>query len=350
MSKRSSARIHASASAGDPVARDSMPQASRCAVRMRRLVALSSTTSTRLPRSDGCTPLRSRRVGPGDSAATARIVKRKSLPDPHLARDADPPAHQLGQPLADRQTQTGAAVAARGRGVDLAERLEQAVEPVRRDADAGVADREGQLVKGSRVLDTVRAHREHDLAPLGELHRVREQVQEDLAQARHVADDGGGSAVAEQIGQVEALLGGPGRHEVERPLDALAQIERLRLQLEPPGLDLREVEDVVDDGQERVAALADDLRVLALLVGQRGVQEQPAHPDHGVHRRPDLVAHRRQERALGLVGRLGLPAGLEQLRDVVVDRDGAHLGAVDDHRHGRRSRRPPGCRPSGRGG
>ncbi len=49
---------------------------------MRRLVALSSTTSTCFPRSDGCTPERSRRVGTGTRAAAARIVKRNSLPTP----------------------------------------------------------------------------------------------------------------------------------------------------------------------------------------------------------------------------------------------------------------------------
>ena len=65
------------------------------------------------------------------------------------------------------------------------------------------------------------------------------------------------------------------------------------------------------------------------------VQEQPAHADDGVHRRADLVAHGRQEGALGLVGRLGLPAGAEEVGDVVVDPDHAHLGAVDDDGHRR---------------
>ena len=45
-----------------------IPQASRCVVTMRRLVALSSTTRTCLSRSDGWTPLRSRRAGSGPSA------------------------------------------------------------------------------------------------------------------------------------------------------------------------------------------------------------------------------------------------------------------------------------------
>ena len=42
-----------------------------------------------------------------------------------------------------------------------------------------------------------RAHREDDLAPLGELDGIRQQVEEDLAQARHVADDRGGRPIAQ---------------------------------------------------------------------------------------------------------------------------------------------------------
>ena len=44
---------------------------------------------------------------------------------------------------------------------------------------------------------------------------------------------------------------------------------------------------------------------LALARREVGVEQQAAHADHGVHRRADLVAHRRQERALGRVGLLG---------------------------------------------
>ena len=78
------------------------------------------------------------------------------------------------------------------------------------------------------------------------------------------------------------------------------------LELELPGLDLGEIEDVVDD---RRAATRPTLRsvssVLALLGGQLGVEQQLGHADDAVHRRPDLVAHVRQELALGRVGLLG---------------------------------------------
>ena len=57
---------------------------------------------------------------------------------------------------------------------------------------------------------------------------------------------------------------------------------------------------------------ADGLGELALLAVERGVEQQPAHADDGVHRRADLVAHLRQEGALGLGGRFGGLLGLAQ--------------------------------------
>ena len=50
---------------------------------------------------------------------------------------------------------------------------------------------------------------------------------------------------------------------------------------------------------------ADRRDVVALLGVERRVEQQAAHADHRVHRRADLVAHRREERALRLVGGLG---------------------------------------------
>jgi hypothetical protein len=54
-----------------------------------------------------------------------------------------------------------------------------------------------------------------------------------------------------------------------------------------------------------------------------GVEQQPAHADHRVHRRADLVAHRREERALRLVRGLGQGARFLRLPEQarVLDRD-----------------------------
>ena len=44
-------------------------------------------------------------------------------------------------------------------------------------------------------------------------------------------------------------------------------------------------------------------------VSSRRVEQQVAEADHAVHRRADLVAHRREEFALGAIGGFGLVAG-----------------------------------------
>ncbi|MEP9371963.1 hypothetical protein [Mesorhizobium sp. KR1-2] len=54
--------------------------------------------------------------------------------DPNVA------PHQLDQAFADGKAEAGAAIATGRRSSDLAERLEQPVHPISRDADAGVTD------------------------------------------------------------------------------------------------------------------------------------------------------------------------------------------------------------------
>ena len=136
------ARTQASACSGEAVSRASMPQLRACRTRMRRLVVLSSTTSSFLPASSGWSGDRcGRAFRAGASGAFDREVEGRPLAGagafcPHIA------AHHLAQAAADDQTQAGAAKAA-GRGsVHLAESLEEAVHALGRDADAGIADGE----------------------------------------------------------------------------------------------------------------------------------------------------------------------------------------------------------------
>ena len=91
--------------------------------------------------------------------------------------------------------------------------------------------------------------------------------------------------------------------------------------------------------EQRLAGPPHRLGVLALLGRQRGVEEQAGHPDHAVHRRPDLVAHGGQELALA-AGRL--LRGAPRLRDAQcllgdVARDEHPEGHEDGDRQG-------GCR------
>ena len=67
--------------------------------------------------------------------------------------------------------------------------------------------------------------------------------------------------------QLEALVVRPLRQDVADALDRLAEVEVELLQLQPSRLDLGEVEDVVDDVEQRLGRDADGLGV-ALLLGR----------------------------------------------------------------------------------
>ena len=84
-------------------------------------------------------------------------------------------------------------------------------------------------------------------------------------------------------------------------------------QLQLAGLDLGEVEHVVEHGQQLLAGLAHDRQPLALLVRQFAALHHLGHGQHAVQRRADLVAHVGQELRFGDVGRVGRVARLHQV-------------------------------------
>ncbi len=125
-----------------PVAVTTSPSRSSWLTRIRRLVALSSTTSDP-PAVQVRSPAPARR--PSDQATAGRLHDEPERAA--LARDAralrdERAVHQLGEATADREAQARPAVLPGDRGVRLAERLEQPPDPVGRDADARVVDLE----------------------------------------------------------------------------------------------------------------------------------------------------------------------------------------------------------------
>ena len=147
-----------------------------------------------------------------------------------------------------------------------------------------------------------------DAAALGELQRIAEQVEQHLAHARRVADQRVVGAGIDLDVEREPL---DDRLLAERAGDAVDQAgerERGLLQLEAAGLDLREVEHVVDDAQQRLRRIADRRDRAALRAVETLALQHVDHAEHAVHRRADLVAHGGEEGRLRLVGGLGLGA------------------------------------------
>ena len=102
----------------------------------------------------------------------------------------------------------------------------------------------------------------------GELDSVGEQVDQDLTQAGHITIHSGRHLLVQQVGQVQALLGGSGCEQIKSRLQAITQVKGLMLQVQFASFDFGEVQNVIDDGQQRVAARADGLGVLTLLGGE----------------------------------------------------------------------------------
>ena len=179
------------------------------------------------------------------------------------------------------------------------------------DADAGVDD--GERDDLSALPDSVAfwkvrpgagGERAGDAAALGELERVGEQVLEDLLEPLAVGVDGDRHVVLDVDHRSRAPSAPrPGGTSGRRSLRISGPGDVARLDLDLAGLDLRQIEDLVDQGQEVGARGVDRLRVLDLLVGEVRVLvvgEQPREDEQAVERRPQLVGHVREELALVL--------------------------------------------------
>ena len=229
-----------------------------------------------------------------------RVIQRRGEPECRSALagalHANLSAHEFGEPLADRQAQTGAAKPPRGGGVGLHERLEEIHLHGGRHADARIRDREAQHMPA--VPAPVGRDMEHDFALGGELDRVADEVEDDLAQTHGIAAHPRRHLRIDVHHEFEPLGARGVGVEVERQLEMLPQVEVDRFEGEPSGLDFREIEDVVDDRQQRFAAVAQRVGEVPLLRGELGRKQQICHADDAVHRGADLVAHVGEKRAL----------------------------------------------------
>ena len=227
------------------------------------------------------------------------LGRREPRGEPELAAvavaalEADPAVHRLHQPGADRQPEAGAAVAAGGGAVGLGEGVEEAVVELAGDADAGVGH--GHPQGGAGVVGGLRGDPDRDLALVGELDGVRPEVVDHLPQPHRVAAEHPRHVGLAPRDEREPPLGGGAGEDADGPVEDVAGVDLGGLELQPAGLDLRQVEDVVDDAEQGAAGAAQALGEPQLVLVEGGAEQQLGEPDDPVHRGADLVAHRRQE-------------------------------------------------------
>src|SRR5262249_36957295 len=130
----------------------------------------------------------------------------------------------------------------------------------------------------------------HDhTAMRGEFDGVADEVYQHLPQPRDVAADPFRGAVVEIAYEFQLLRRGGLCANGQRVLDAFAEVKRLVLELEVGGFDLGKIEDVVDQREERICAVADVIHEIALVGVKAGVEQDVCETDDSIHRRADFV-------------------------------------------------------------
>ena len=111
-------------------------------------------------------------------------------------------------------------------------------------------------------------------------------------------------------GQFQPLLVGAHGKRLNRALEAVTQAEGSAIEVELAYLDLGEVEDVVQQPQQRIGRAFDHGQGLALFGGEFRIEHQFCHADDPVHGSADLVTHVGQELTLGPGGGFSRAFGL----------------------------------------
>src|SRR5437764_11158260 len=127
-----------------------------------------------------------------------------------------------------------------------------------------VLDERGGARIGRGLRWPAKSYINRHIAARSELDGITQEINQDLAEPGDVADDRWRHFVVHQVGQVDLFFSGPSSQQVERIFDASANVEGLLFQFEFARFDFGKIEDVVDDGQQCVAAVAKGLNQLAL--------------------------------------------------------------------------------------
>ena len=178
------------------------------------------------------------------------------------------------------------------------ERLKQTGLLLGAHADARVADLKAQ----PQSVVATRRHFDGDdnLADGGELDRVAGQIEQNLAESQRIADQAVGGLGSLRQQNFQAFFLGLEADDIEQIGHDLAQIELDVLQRQLARLDLRKIENVVEDAEQGARRGVQFLQVIALLRRQFGMQHKLRQTDDGVHRRANLMAHIGEKVAFGL--------------------------------------------------
>ena len=188
-----------------------------------------------------------------------------------------------------------------------------------------VRDTDADLRSAIRAASDRGLHR--DLSLVRELGGIRKQVEQNLSNADGVGANGG-EVLGRFLGQTDGLVldqARGGRHDAG---DDLGQARLLQGDVHLAGLDLCQVQKVVDQPKQMLPGAVDRRDVLPLYVGDWAVnalQDDPRESDDRIQGSPQFVAHVGEELRLDPVK---FPHFLDRLLRELVG-----PGVVDGNRH-----------------
>ena len=157
-----------------------------------------------------------------------------------------------------------------------------------------------------------RRQRHDDLSRLGKFDRIANNIEQNLAQTPRITEHPVRHIVGNITNQLKPFFAGAQTQGFESIHHRFRQVEADPLNLQFASLNLGEVENVINDGQQRFGRCFDDADEFPLLVIQLSIQRQIGHADNAVHWRANLVAHIGQEETLCCTGLIGKLAGANQ--------------------------------------
>ncbi len=219
---------------------------------------------------------------------------------------------------ADGKPQPGAPVTPGDAGIGLTEHVEDHLPFGIGNADAAVGDRKEQT--GPLALLIIKAHL--DRSPLGKFHRIAHQIDQHLTDAALIAHHQFRQPCIDCRQKLNVLDLGLLFQDLHHLPHQLARIKAVAGELHLSRLDAGEIQNIVDQVQQRRTGPLQHLGILLLLRVKVALQQQIAHTDHHIHRRADFVTHGGQKFAFGAVGLSGLLHGSGQ--------DHLHLASLLD--------------------
>jgi hypothetical protein len=137
---------------------------------------------------------------------------------------------------------------------------------------------------------------------LREFDRIARQIQHDLAQAGAIAHQHGWNVGRNVGGDLKTLALRARSQQFGDPLHQRRDFERHIFKIKMTSLNARQVENFIQQTNQRRARAPDRLIVGALLLIEPAKREEIGKSDDPAERRADFMAHHRQKPRLGRAG------------------------------------------------